>query len=360
MAGNLSRFTVTLIVLGLITALTLALGILFWHKQSVATHALQVKTEQMNQQSEDIQKRLDTLERTCNDSLAEIETSLKGLDKGLVNFKYLPTFLTEIQQRAGESGNKIKTIQPSDTKQLDINASPLMELPPELQVKLPGEVINVAPPSTTTASAAPPAGGTPAGAQPNAQGGAPPASKPPPYYTQQINMDLVGSYSSLLSLLTDLSNFGKLLYVKSINISPEGQNGELRFHLETYAIIPPDQYKATQDLSASGVPPIPAGTSQPQAGPATPPAPGPTTTTQRTLVPPTGSSPPVPAGKPNGTGTVNAHPQPPAASQTVAPSGASQTPGPAGAHPSPPATPSQSPSLPIPAHPPIPGGRTRP
>lgn len=232
-----SQFTVTLLILVAVGIITLALGLIIWHHQAGVNGQLEaqyrMKNDELVKTQEDV-KRLPDRQK----ELASLERQLSILDQHLTDYEYMPTYLQQMQDRTLATGNIIKVIQPVEPKPLDLKNNPMAPQPA------------TPPAGTTPAGSATPAGGTTttttqvvttspgtATAQPVA------APAEPRYYYQQINLEVRGQYVNVLKLLDELSHFRKMVYVRTVGITPETRNGviTLSTKLETYAIITPQQ-----------------------------------------------------------------------------------------------------------------------
>jgi Tfp pilus assembly protein PilO len=230
MAQKQSRFM--LMLLGLIAAAILVLlggGIGWYHAHQrvlVLKQEKAAKTEERDQVKEAI-AQLDSRKA----ELQRLETRLATLDQNLADYKYIPTYLHQIQRATVMSGNTILAIYPRELRVLDLTKHAF----------LTGSVDNAdAPPPAVLANM-------------EEQKSSDDATK---YRVQQISLEVRGNYFSLLRLLDTLRQFPKMVYVQAINISPQQREGltGIVARVETYAIITPDQYQEVDTTTEEGTP----------------------------------------------------------------------------------------------------------
>jgi hypothetical protein len=136
-----------------------------------------------------------------------------------------------MQQAGAKTGNSILSIRPHEIKPLDLKRSPFS--PPPAPSKAPAAGGGAAPAKPEPTAAA------------TAKEGAKAESD---YQTQQITLEVQGSYVALMRLLEALREFPKMIYVRSINIVPQQREGVyvIKTRIETYAIIIPPQNQITK------------------------------------------------------------------------------------------------------------------
>lgn len=215
-----SRFTLLLIGCIAISAVILTIGLVFWQQQQSATNKLaqayQAKKSECDKVSQDLLHRDGAIA-----DLTAINSRLAVLGRNLTDYEYVPTYLREIQATAARTGNMIRTIQPGEIKPLDLSNSQFAD---KTDVPAGGQ--------QTTAAPTAPAQSKPTG---------------PQYQVMSINLDVSGTYVSILKLLNEFRRFPKMIYVKTVTLAPvksgEGVSGAVTAQVQTYAIITPDQYK---------------------------------------------------------------------------------------------------------------------
>ena len=217
MTPKQTRFSLILFALIALGVLTLIVGAGVFHRQSVENKKLHVEIMTKKARLVEINKELEGQEQR-EQELAQLEERLKTLDKDLADYKYIPTYLEQIQRATVATGNTMMRIQPGEIRPLDLKQSPLV---------------------TGTASASAPA---PAASDANK------AATAPAYQVQRINLEVRGNYVSIQRLLNALRQFPKMVYVRSLNLSPrnERDNEYISAQIETYAIITPDQYQVAK------------------------------------------------------------------------------------------------------------------
>ncbi|HOS44415.1 MAG TPA: hypothetical protein PK794_12025, partial [Armatimonadota bacterium] len=153
--------------------------------------------------------------------------SLQTIDGSLIDYEYMPSYLEQLQHAAARTGNAIVRLQPDDLRPLDLQSSPLATaakpaadtetVSRQRPTKAPGKRVKTLDLETAK------------------------------YRVQQITLEVEGSYLSLLRLLDTLGTFPKLVYVRTLDITPRrGRDlapGAISARLDTYAIITPEQYQ---------------------------------------------------------------------------------------------------------------------
>lgn len=222
-----SRFTITLVIIIAIGLVILALGVVGYQMQMIEVTNKQTANAETMRQIKELEEKV----RNIADLKAELDRNilLQGeLDRDLTDVKYLPTYLEQIQKVAFNTGNDLVVINPGDIKPFDPTKGPFAsQAPPP-------------PPAPTDAAAATPA--TPAAA---------PKALANVTQVMKISLTINGTYTSLMKFLDALRNFQKLVYVKSIAVTPAGiKNGKMQLttSIETYAIIIPSQNQKEADI----------------------------------------------------------------------------------------------------------------
>ncbi len=219
-----SRFTIALVIIIAIGLVIMALGVVGYQMQMIEVTKKVTANADTRKQIKELKEKLDKK----GELKAELERNilLQGeLDKDLTDVKYLPTYLEQIQKVAFNTGNDLIVINPGDIKPFDPTKGPFAsQAPPP-------------PPAPTDAAAATPAA----------------APKAPANATQvmKISLTINGTYTSLMKFLDGLRNFQKLVYVKSIAVTPSGiKDGKMQIttSIETYAIIIPSQNQKESDV----------------------------------------------------------------------------------------------------------------
>jgi len=191
----------------------------------------------------EIQQELDT-KQDKEELLKKLNTSLASIDSKVVDYEYIPTYLEQLQKTAVETGNKINSIRPRGIEFLDIN-NPLLKASNDAWVKEHPvkEPIGAAKQATA--------------AKPKSSGR--PKKEKSAYRVQQYTIEIEGSYVSIMKFLDALGKFPKLVYVRTINISPRQRldPDRLTARLETYAVIIPKHYQPE-----SNPPPLPMATGE--------------------------------------------------------------------------------------------------
>ncbi|MHB9024267.1 MAG: hypothetical protein ACYC7E_08835 [Armatimonadota bacterium] len=230
MARKQSQFLLMLLIFSAAGLLILAFGIVLWNSQHQSIKALRADTDELQNQINVINEHIAAMD-SLDKEKADIEIKLSSLDRNLVNYKYIPTYLAEIQKAAEVSDNRLLAIQPQEVKSLA--SSVLLQQPAQMTTITSQATTQVVTDTPAPAPAAP-AGGTGVDR----------------YKVQRINLEISGTYASSMQMLDLLRQFPKLVYLRSLNLNPTGDEG-VRLHLETYAIIIPDQFKAPVENAAA-------------------------------------------------------------------------------------------------------------
>lgn len=217
MVRKQARFTIILLGIIAVGIIVLAAGITAWHQQITKVKELEKQKAELDVKNSSIVDEL-KLQPAKEQRNAELDLKLHTLDSNMVDYKYIPTYLRQLQATAKNTNNTIRSIRPQAIKPLDFTKSPLTKDAAGLKTTPP-------PPPDIPKDRA----------QPLIQG---------------YGLEIEGSYTSLLQFLDALRAFPKMVYVRSVNLSPRAtQFGEQRIavRIETYAIIVPQQYKAADD-----------------------------------------------------------------------------------------------------------------
>jgi Tfp pilus assembly protein PilO len=202
-------------LLGIITSgvFILVVSLVIYQHQESATAKLLQEFAEKNQKVETIRQEVQNRQNE-ELRLQQLKEHLSVLDKNLADYKYVPTYLREMQNTAAVTNNKIRSIQPGELRPLELSTS-------------------------IFATAA---GATPAATTPQPKDTA--APKVPQYQVQSINLDMQGTYASIIDLLNRFRKFPKMIYVRSLDLTPQlnGTTAVVSARIQTYAIITPDQY----------------------------------------------------------------------------------------------------------------------
>ncbi|HEY3417886.1 MAG TPA: hypothetical protein VGM23_13465 [Armatimonadota bacterium] len=223
MARKQSQFIMMLLIISGVGLLVLAAGIFLLNTQYQQKKTLEAQNDALVATCETYEANTAKANmENLRDKKAGLDKQLASLDHNLVTYQYIPTFLGDIQKATEMTNNHLVSIQPGEVKPLaNSNLFTPTASATTSTAAAKTEVVGQNPAPTTTVSADV-------------------ASK---YQTQQIVMEVQGTYSSTMQLLDLLRRFPKLVYLRSVNLNPTGGDA-VSLHLETYAIIIPDQYKA--------------------------------------------------------------------------------------------------------------------
>lgn len=216
MRSKQSRFVLMLVSIIACGVLICGIGVFFWYQQNIMIEklktAINAKTQDLTNVKNEIAKYDDEVAK-----LTETNEKLSSIASSIENPKYIPSYLREMQDRTLKTRNIIMSLQPADIKPLNLAQSffSKISLTPEQQQMESKE---------STADG---------------------------FRIQSINLSVQGNYVSLIRLLDAFRQFPKLIYVKTLDISPIGANviGSRRMYtkvnarISTYAIITPDQYR---------------------------------------------------------------------------------------------------------------------
>ena len=229
-----SRFT--LILLAIVAA-----GLLVLIASLALLQHLNAETANRKEQFTSLKKEYDLREtqmlhlKVDEEHLEKLKARLAQLDKNLISYEYVPTYLKQIQGTTLRTMNMISSIQPGDKKPLDLSNSFFAMGKQAGTATEPGATAGQA-----QAATPPPAGNA------ATEAGATVPPKGPQYQVMSINLDVQGSYLSIVKLLNEFRQFPKMIYVKSIDLTPQHLAGgaTVTARIQTYAIITPDQSKA--------------------------------------------------------------------------------------------------------------------
>lgn len=240
-----SAYTLKLVVILAVGILVLATGLFSWHRQNIRLTQISKQLNSNTLEMDNIHKETDQ-RKAYLDEDSSLDKALANLNLSLKAYQYTPSYLEQLQQIATRTGNIITRIQPGELRPIDLKSGPLST---EAQTGTePGSTAKkfvkkpVGPPTTT---------------EPTAK----------QYQVQQIDLEVCGSYMNLLRLLDSLRTFPKLVYVRTLAITPRNAldeaRGSMTIRLETYVVITPEQYKPDEE------PPADKGANNSGAAPAT-------------------------------------------------------------------------------------------
>lgn len=221
-----SKFNVALFVIIAIAAVILAGGLLGLQQQTSINAKLKDDLQVKNAQKQDIEAQLRMEPQRIRERNA-LKSQLSTLDGVLVDYTYIPTYLTQLQKTAKDTGNTLRVIAPLEPRPFDPTGSPIVK----------GKAGKPSPRGDKSASG---------------------------YWTMQINLTVESDYVSVLKFLDALRTFPKLVYVRTVSLQPAGRDGSNRVtaNIETYAIITPSQYLTPE--AAKKLVPV-KGTAKPDA-----------------------------------------------------------------------------------------------
>jgi hypothetical protein len=231
-----SAFTVKLLILIAIGVLVLAAGLFGWHRQNLTISAMDQKLKGMDAELTSIDNEV-AKQGVFETEQKVLLNKLATIDSGLVEYQYIPTYLKQLQDAATATHNEIVRIQPSELRPLDIQSNPLAAAeadtgPKKISGKRPVKKVVKKSKKLELETAK--------------------------YRVQQINLEVHGNYVTLMHLLDTLRTFPKLVYVRTLDITPQrGKDtkaGTITARLETYAIIPPEQYQSVEPPPAPVAP----------------------------------------------------------------------------------------------------------
>jgi Tfp pilus assembly protein PilO len=202
-----SRFAIFLLILTAMAIGVLVTGIIGLQKLTTMSHEAKQKYLETAEECRRINKDLRQAHR-WEEKLAEYDAILASLDKNLADYKYLPTYLEQLQKTAKRTGNTILSIHPRAITPLD-SQSPLVKASYDRWLANNPEIAMAAQETAAAKSEQ-------AGEQPNPEE-AKPASR---YKLQQFSLEVEGDYLSIMRLLDALRSFPKLVYVHSLSLSP--------------------------------------------------------------------------------------------------------------------------------------------
>lgn len=234
MSPKRSRYTLALLGVIAFGLLVLVIGSMVLHQQNTRLSRMKNAYKAAKLKHDTIVKELETLPDR-EQELARLERQLNSVDQNLVDYEYMPTYLEQIQQTAARTGNTIRSLRPGELKVIDLRNSPLAGNTATGDTTKGKRTVRSRSAKKTDADAAAKQG----------------------YRVQKIALEVQGSYDSLLSLLEALRGFRKMVYVKSLTISPVKGDKEARgeptllVRLETYAIITPDQYQRQPEVKST-------------------------------------------------------------------------------------------------------------
>ena len=229
-----SKFALLLAIHVGVAVIVLFGGMLFLFRSMSIYQEVSGQRKVLNDERDKIKAELAT-RREKTAELAKLETDLSSLDQDLVDYKYIPTFLEQIQAASQHTGNMLRNLQPRAMRPLVLESSPLMRAitPPK-----PADTTATAPPADT----------------PDAGGSAKSEPPKPAFQIQQLGMTLDGDYPSVLQFLDALRHFRKMVFVRSMTLSPNANTvnakpGMVTANIDAYLIIIPNQYRDESQMA---------------------------------------------------------------------------------------------------------------
>jgi|GEM_PF-2011936 len=231
-----SQFAIFLLVIIVIAIGILAAGLVGLQKLTLLSKASNEEYRKTLKRCQDIE---DALAKKADQEteLAYLNERLASIDKNLVNYEYIPTYLEQLQRTAKLTGNSIISVRPRPIEVLDLS-NPILKASNEAWLK-------EHPPMKVIEEDDKPVEPKKAGVK---------EEKPQSAYRiQQYTLEVEGNYVSLMRLLEALSAFPKLVYVRTVNVSPRQrlEPDKLTARLETYAIIIPEHYRTEEESVAA-------------------------------------------------------------------------------------------------------------
>ncbi len=222
MFGKQSRITLMILGLCLLSLLIIGIGFFLWEQQAAKTAVIKNEIEQLMVKKKEIEDKLgpdDVNIKNEGINLEKKRESLKILQKGLMDYQYIPKFLEYVQDAAQETGNELVSISPGEAKPIDFN-NPIFKPAP----KPAGEGTDTQPPAT------------PASAVP----------KDPKklYKSMPITITMKGTYISNIDFINKLRKFKQIIYIRNLTLSPNEVNGQMVVSsiITASALIVPEQY----------------------------------------------------------------------------------------------------------------------
>ena len=232
-----TRYALVLLIIAACSVAVLIAGVTGLQNLNTRTETkrrqLQTKANEYERLEEQLKKK-----EEWEQELASLNEKLATLDASLVDYEYIPTYLAQIQRTAELTGNNIRSIRPRGVEVLD-TSSPLLMASYERWLESNKEIAAAAKEKADDIEA-PPATKKAAVATTTRRG-----KTPSEYKIQQFTLEIEGDYTSVVRLLDALRTFPKLIYIRSVSVSPPLREypDRLKATLETYAIIPPDHYQ---------------------------------------------------------------------------------------------------------------------
>lgn len=228
-----SRFPVLLLSLGGIAVVVLAIGLFGLQQFFARASHYDDQFEVIAKECEQIKTELATME-TKKDELLGLDIKLASVDQNLTDYKYIPTYLQQLQMTAASTGNTVRSIRPRDMEKLDQD-SPLIKASLAKREALQPASAKDAKKTT----------------RPSKDEKDQETDAQYRYQIQQITLEIEGNYVSLMRFLSALRTFPKLVYVHSLSVTPgRDESDTLTARMETYAIIIPEQYRSSKTTAA--------------------------------------------------------------------------------------------------------------
>jgi len=120
-----SQFAIFMLAIIAIAIVVLITGLVGLQKLSALSKAANDEYTKTLKRCQDIE---DALAKKADQEteLAYLNERLSSIDKQLVNYEYIPTYLEQLQRTAKQTGNKIISIRPRSIESLDMN-NPLLK-----------------------------------------------------------------------------------------------------------------------------------------------------------------------------------------------------------------------------------------
>jgi len=237
MARKQSQFVLVLSGNICVSVLVLCIGAFGIVQQVGAYDRLLADHAELKQEQQKIEEDLGHRQQR-EDELKVLESKLASLDENLVDYKFIPSFLQQIQTTTLKTGNVLQNLQPREIRPLDLASSALLkQMNPGKAEAKPPEDANANPDNANPDDAA--------------------AKKPKvkaksPYQVQSLSLDIAGTYPSVMQYLDALHEFRKMIYVRIVNLNPRQQNKQglsLSAHIEADLIIIPDQFRPENEVA---------------------------------------------------------------------------------------------------------------
>ncbi|MFN3648530.1 MAG: type 4a pilus biogenesis protein PilO [Armatimonadota bacterium] len=214
-----------LILLGAaVGAAVLLFGGVFWFQSTALDETMQ-KLEARQKELED-GKKIAEREELAKAMLEEDLTQLRFLESGVSEAVYVPTFLKQLEELAGETKNRVLGIRPEVVRQA----------PTKLQQRRDPEADEKA----------------------QKDGKKPAAEKPEPYTRLSIEVNLEGTFQSAQTFISRLTRFPKIVAVEEVQLQPQQAQlntaaGALSARVKLIAFVMKETQPARASVTASSV-----------------------------------------------------------------------------------------------------------